>query len=60
MMLPTDMSLIRDEKFRAVVEKYAADQDVFFEDFAEVLVKLFELGVPFQEGQRRMEFKPTE
>ncbi|KAK7976706.1 hypothetical protein PG989_015169 [Apiospora arundinis] len=45
MMLPTDMSLISDPKFRAWVEKYAADQDLFFRDFAAVFAKLLELGL---------------
>lgn len=58
MMLPTDMALMKDEGFRPVVERYARDQEGFFGDFARVLVKLFELGVPFREGQLgRMEFR---
>lgn len=58
MMLPTDMALMKDEVFRPVVERYAKDQDVFFEDFSKVLMRLFELGVPFREGQvERMEFR---
>jgi len=31
MMLPTDMALIDDDQFRPWVEKYASDQDLFFE-----------------------------
>lgn len=45
MMLPTDMALVKDEKFRPWVEKYAADQDLFFKDFALAFGKLIELGV---------------
>ncbi|WFD27455.1 cytochrome-c peroxidase [Malassezia nana] len=45
MMLPTDYSLIQDDKFRPWVEKYAADKDLFFQDFAKVFAKLIELGV---------------
>lgn len=45
MMLPTDYSLIQDDKFRPWVEKYAADQSLFFKDFAAVFAKLVELGV---------------
>jgi cytochrome c peroxidase len=61
MMLPTDMSLIKDESFKRSVEKYAADQDVYFEDFAKVLTKLFELGVPFTTGEdARMLLRRTE
>lgn len=60
MMLPTDMALVQDRKFKPWVEKYAADNDVFFADFQKVLVKLFELGVPFTTGEEaRMSFKPS-
>lgn len=45
MMLPTDMSLIKDPKFRVWVEKYAKDKDLFFRDFAKVFTKLLELGL---------------
>ena len=31
MMLPTDMALIWDKKFRPYVELYAKDQDKFFQ-----------------------------
>merc|ERR1711939_1047712 len=51
MMLPTDMSLIQDKGFKPVVEKYAKSQEEFFDDFSKVLVKLFELGVPFTTGE---------
>jgi cytochrome c peroxidase len=61
MMLPTDMALIKDKSFRSYVEKYAKDNEAFFNDFRNVIVKLFELGVPFEETtqQERMTFKPT-
>lgn len=61
MMLPTDMVLIKDKSFRSWVEKYAKDNDLFFKDFSNVVLKLFELGVPFEEttSQERMTFKPT-
>lgn len=60
MMLPTDMALIKDKQLKPYVEKYAKDNDLFFKDFSAVLVKLFELGVPFAEttDQARMTFKP--
>ncbi|WVQ68128.1 uncharacterized protein L199_006334 [Kwoniella botswanensis] len=45
MMLPTDMALVQDPKFKPWVEKYAADQDLFFKDFAMAFAKLIELGV---------------
>jgi cytochrome c peroxidase len=58
MMLPTDMVLVQDEGFKPFVEKYAESQDVFFEDFSNVVMKLFELGVPFSSSEDdRIEFK---
>ncbi|ODV89151.1 hypothetical protein CANCADRAFT_32495 [Tortispora caseinolytica NRRL Y-17796] len=45
MMLPTDLSLIRDPTFKTWVEKFAEDKDLFFEHFAEAFAKLLELGV---------------
>ena len=60
MMLPADMALVQDKAFKKHVEKYAADQDAFFKDFSEVIVKLFELGVPFTVSEdERFRFKPT-
>ncbi|KAM0459040.1 hypothetical protein ACHAPV_004613 [Trichoderma viride] len=61
MMLPTDVALVQDKAFKPWVEKYAADNDLFFKDFSGVLVKLFELGVPFAEGSEnnRWTFKTT-
>lgn len=46
MMLPTDMALIWDPKFRPYVEKYAKDQDAWQADFAKAFGKLMENGVP--------------
>jgi cytochrome c peroxidase len=61
MMLPTDMALMKDEKFRVHVERYAEDEGVFFKEFADVVVKLLELGVPFTVCEdARMEFKRLE
>jgi len=59
MMLPTDMALITDKSFKPWVEKYAKDNDLFFNDFSAVLVKLFELGVPFAESSEKYTFKPS-
>jgi len=61
MMLPADMALVQDKKFKQWVEKYAADNDLFFKDFSAVIVKLFELGVPFAEGSenQRWVFKTS-
>lgn len=47
MMLPTDVVLVKDEKFKKHAERYAKDNQTFFNEFKEVVVKLFELGVPF-------------
>ena len=41
MMLPSDMALLWDKGFRTHVERYAADQDAFFTDFAKVRVRLY-------------------
>ena len=59
MMLPTDMALVQDKVFRPHVERYAADHEVFFKEFSDVVVKLFELGVPFQKNDR-MVFHPSD
>eukprot|EP00630_Chrysocystis_fragilis_P007378 CAMPEP_0197401734 /NCGR_PEP_ID=MMETSP1165-20131217/18961_1 /TAXON_ID=284809 /ORGANISM="Chrysocystis fragilis, Strain CCMP3189" /LENGTH=444 /DNA_ID=CAMNT_0042927855 /DNA_START=35 /DNA_END=1367 /DNA_ORIENTATION=- len=48
MMLPSDLALIWDKKFRAVVEEYAKDEDKFFADFAAAFAKLLELGCNFK------------
>ncbi|CAL9123416.1 unnamed protein product, partial [Musa textilis] len=42
--LPSDMALLTDPVFRPLVEKYAADEDAFFADYAEAHLKLSELG----------------
>lgn len=61
MMLPTDMSLVVDQTFKGHVERFAETQDVWFDEFRDALVKLFELGVDFQEGtEGRMELARTE
>ncbi|KAG8761051.1 heme peroxidase [Ceratobasidium sp. 423] len=60
MMLPTDMALVQDKKFRPWVQKYADDQDLFFKDFSEVIVRLFELGVPPAQFGETILFKKTE
>lgn len=58
MMLPTDMSLIWDSKFKPHVEAYAKDNDLFFKDFAKAYSKLLELGVSFEPNAPTFEFKP--
>lgn len=47
MMLPGDMALLWDRKFKQYVDLYAKDEDTFFKDFASAFGKLMELGVPF-------------
>lgn len=44
LQLPTDKALLSDPVFRPLVEKYAADEDAFFADYAEAHLKLSELG----------------
>ncbi|CAL8464379.1 g3914 [Coccomyxa elongata] len=45
LVLETDDVLFKDEGFRPYAEKYAADQDAFFADYAKAHAKLSELGV---------------
>lgn len=59
MMLPADIALVQDKKLKPFVEKYAKDNDLFFKDFSAVVLRLFELGVPFAEGTERFTLKPT-
>lgn len=59
MMLPTDMALIQDKEFRKHVERYSKDDQVFFKEFSDVIMKLLELGVPFQSKEEdRMSLAP--
>ncbi|KAJ5994054.1 hypothetical protein N7451_009778 [Penicillium sp. IBT 35674x] len=61
MMLPTDLALVKDKAFKQHVERYAKDSDVFFKEFADVYVKLLELGVPFKsKPEDRFVFKTSE
>ena len=46
MMLPTDIALTTDASFKEWVDKYAADEALFFADFAEAYGKLMCLGCP--------------
>lgn len=45
-MLPTDLALTQDPEFRKYVERYAADEQAFFDDFAAAYGKLMMLGCP--------------
>ena len=44
MMLPTDVALTTDPQFRIWVERYAEDEELFFNDFAKYYQQLNELG----------------
>ncbi|KAJ8598228.1 hypothetical protein CTAYLR_008531 [Chrysophaeum taylorii] len=48
MMLPSDMALLWDKKFRDVVVEYAKDEDLFFKEFSTAFAKLLELGCTFK------------
>ncbi|KAI8476664.1 MAG: heme peroxidase [Monoraphidium minutum] len=48
MMLPTDMALVWDRKFKVFVDEYAKDEEAFSRDFASAFSKLLALGVPGQ------------
>ncbi|KAF2797907.1 class II peroxidase [Melanomma pulvis-pyrius CBS 109.77] len=60
MMLPTDLALIKDKSFRTHVERYANDNEVFFKEFSDAVLRLFELGVPFAQAEdQRWTFKSS-
>ena len=44
MMLPSDIVLLEDEKFKKYVDVYAKDQKKFFADFKSAFEKLELLG----------------
>lgn len=44
MMLPTDLVLLQDKKFKKWVDVYAKDGDKFNADFTKAFQKLEELG----------------
>nr|BAN58213.1 ascorbate peroxidase [Solanum melongena] len=44
LQLPSDKALLSDPAFRTHVEKYAADEDAFFADYAKAHLTLSELG----------------
>ena len=44
MMLPSDIVLIEDEKFKQYVDIYAKDQKKFFADFSDAFSRLLSLG----------------
>jgi cytochrome c peroxidase len=53
MMLPTDIALIEDPSFRYWVEKYAANEELFFNDFAAAFSQMLELGVSFHSSESK-------
>ncbi|KAJ2763328.1 heme peroxidase, partial [Coemansia nantahalensis] len=57
MMLPADLAFRTDPVFRRHAERYAADQDAFFADFAKAFSRLLELGVSFPADAPVYEFK---
>ncbi|KEG11463.1 putative ascorbate-dependent peroxidase [Trypanosoma grayi] len=44
MMLPADMSLLLDDKYRAIAKRYSEDNDLFCASFSKAFQKLLELG----------------
>jgi cytochrome c peroxidase len=56
MMLPTDMSLVTDPKFKPVVQEYAKDEEAFFKDFAKAFATLLELGVPEEQWKGKQPY----
>ncbi|CAL5027433.1 unnamed protein product [Urochloa decumbens] len=51
LVLPTDAALFEDPAFKVYAEKYAADQEAFFKDYAEAHAKLSNLGAKFNPPQ---------
>jgi len=60
MMLPTDMALRDDPKFRVWVELYAKDVKKFFDDFAHAYARLISIGTPCDPFQPEEQKESTE
>jgi catalase (peroxidase I) len=45
MMLPTDMALLWDDKFKVHVLEFAKNRDAFYDAFSAAFSKLLELGI---------------
>jgi cytochrome c peroxidase len=60
MMLPTDMALKEESYFVKYVKKYAADEQLFFKDFAKAYSTLLELGITYPKSQKPYHFKTRE
>eukprot|EP00041_Stephanoeca_diplocostata_P005945 m.71658 g.71658 ORF g.71658 m.71658 type:complete len:399 (+) comp16088_c0_seq1:100-1296(+) len=54
-MLPTDMALIEDDKFRVHVERYAKDEQAFFDEFAAAFSKLCALGTKCPDAKKAVD-----
>lgn len=46
MMLPTDVCMMDDAKFRPIIQEYAKNEAAFFADFASAWTKLQHVGMP--------------
>ncbi|ORX57996.1 heme peroxidase [Hesseltinella vesiculosa] len=57
MMLPAEIDMLKDAKFKKFYEVFAKDQDKFFKVFSKALVKLLENGVPFTGKEKVYVFK---
>jgi len=57
MMLPADMSLLEDPKFRKYVERYAKDEKAFEKDFAKAFSKLLALGMDHKADAKKRKTK---
>jgi len=53
MMLPTDMAIKTDPAFRKVAEEYAADEKLFFKEFAEYFGRLLGNGCPHASSDKK-------
>ncbi|KAF7001840.1 hypothetical protein CFC21_017423, partial [Triticum aestivum] len=51
LVLPTDAALFEDPTFKVYAEKYAADEEAFFKDYAEAHAKLSSLGAKFDPAE---------
>ncbi|CAA0394096.1 unnamed protein product [Arabidopsis thaliana] len=52
LVLPTDAAIFEDSSFKVYAEKYAADQDAFFKDYAVAHAKLSNLGAEFNPPEK--------
>ncbi|SSD58763.1 related to Cytochrome c peroxidase, mitochondrial [Saccharomycodes ludwigii] len=57
MMLPSDMALVQDDKFRKIVKAFADDQDYFFKVFSVGFTKILENGIDFPKENKPHYFK---